>query len=275
MISCFSDTHSTMPQRKWTPLFFISGIGEGQLQRSINLPPSRLLFLSRSMGIVPRFILDIPVTLFPSNVIWCNPSLSWGTRGFKLTPVPWGMKLQGCRRISRQRQPRQKYRVSKHFMNWVSLSHRILTHVAQKNHKETEEESSHFVALMRQKVSGMNPDDVINMDWTPIPFTFPPNQTWEKKSTKTIHVCTSTTDTKRTTLAADVTGSGKLLTPFLIIKGKADRWITAKELHTYPNECIYAWQEKAWMDESMMNNWSNRCWSLGRIHGILVLCLCL
>ena len=49
--------------------------------------------------------------------------------------------------------------------------------------------------------------------------------------------------------------SGKLLTPFLIFKGKTDGRIASKELQTYPNECIYACQEKAWMDEAMMNVW--------------------
>ena len=115
-----------------------------------------------------------------------------------------------------------------------------MTHVAQKNYRETQEESSHFLVLMRQKVSAMNPDDVLNMDQTPIPFTFPSNRTLEKKGTKTIHVRTSTTDTKRATLAATVTGSGKLLTPFLIFKGKTTGQIAARELQTYPTECIYA-----------------------------------
>ena len=141
------------------------------------------------------------------------------------------------------------------FVKRVGLSNRVSTHVAQKNHQETEEESSHFIALMKQKLAGMNPDDVINMDQTPIPFTFPSNRTLEKKGTKTIHVRTSTTDTKRATLAATVTGSGQLLTPFLIFKGKKNGRIAAKELQTYPKECIYACQEKAWMDESMMHKW--------------------
>jgi hypothetical protein len=75
---------------------------------------------------------------------------------------------------------------------------------------------------MRQKVLGMNLDNVINMDQTPIPYMFPSNHTLEKKGTQTIHVCTSTTDTKCATLAATVTGSGKLLTPFSIFKEKVD-----------------------------------------------------
>ncbi len=76
-----------------------------------------------------------------------------------------------------------------------------------------------------------------------------------EEGTKTIHVCTSTTDTKHVTLAATVMGSGKLLTPFLIFKGKANGRITSKELQTYPKECIYTCQEKARVDESMMNTW--------------------
>ncbi len=141
------------------------------------------------------------------------------------------------------------------FVKKTGLSHRVSTHVAQKDHKETEEESAHFMNLMRQKVLGMDPDDIINMDQTPVPYSFPSNRTLDKKGSKTINVRTSTSDTKRATLAATVTASGKLLTPFLIFKGKTDGRIASKELQTYPNECIYACQEKAWMDEAMMNVW--------------------
>ena len=77
------------------------------------------------------------------------------------------------------------------FVKRVGLRNQVSTHVAQKNH---------FLVLIKQKLSGMHPDDMINMDQTPIPFTFPSNRTLEKKSTKTIHVHTSTTDTKRATL---------------------------------------------------------------------------
>jgi hypothetical protein len=141
------------------------------------------------------------------------------------------------------------------FVKRAGLSHRVSTHVAQKDHKETEEESAHFMTLMRQKILGMNPDDIINMDQTPIPYSFPSNRTLDKKGSKTINVRTSTSDTKRATLAATVTASGKLLTPFLIFKGKTDGRIATKELQTYPEECIYACQQKAWMDEAMMNVW--------------------
>jgi hypothetical protein len=141
------------------------------------------------------------------------------------------------------------------FIKKAGLSNRVSTHVAQKDHRETEEESAHFVDFMRQKVSGMDPDDVLNMDQTPIPYSFPSSRTLEKKGTKTIHVRTSTSDTKRATLAATVTASGKLLPPFLIFKGKTDGRIASRELQTYPVECIYACQDKAWMNETMMHRW--------------------
>mgnify|MGYP006205657777 FL=1 len=134
------------------------------------------------------------------------------------------------------------------FIKKVGLSNRVSTHVAQKDHRETEEESSYFLTMMRQKVSGMDPGDVLNMDQTPIPYSFPSSRTLEKKGAKTINVRTSRTDTKRATLAATVTASGKLLTPFLIFKGKTNGRIANRELQTYPDECIYACQEKAWMD---------------------------
>jgi hypothetical protein len=43
----------------------------------------------------------------------------------------------------------------------------------------------------------------------------------------------------------------------LIFKGKTGGRIEKKEFKTYPQECIYACQQKAWMDESMMIVWIN------------------
>jgi hypothetical protein len=39
----------------------------------------------------------------------------------------------------------------------------------------------------------------------------------------------------------------------LIFKGKAGGQIEKKEFKTYPQECIYTCQPKAWMDKSLMN----------------------
>ena len=138
------------------------------------------------------------------------------------------------------------------FLKRVGLTHHVSTHVAQKDHHERLQESLHFISMMNHKVAGMDPDDVLNMDQTPIPFSYHAHCTL-KKGTKTIHVRSSTTDTKRAMLAAAVTGSGKLLTPMLIFKGEIDGRIVASEFRTYPTDGIYACQPKAWMDETMMH----------------------
>ena len=56
-------------------------------------------------------------------------------------------------------------------------------------------------------------------------------------------------------LAATVTASGKLLKPMLIFKGQAHGRIERSEFQTYPDNCIYAMQPKAWMDEKIMHKW--------------------
>jgi hypothetical protein len=61
-----------------------------------------------------------------------------------------------------------KIRSVQNFIQSIGMSHRMSTHVAQKDHKETEEESHHFILMMRNKVAGMDPDYVVNMDQTSI-----------------------------------------------------------------------------------------------------------
>ena len=81
------------------------------------------------------------------------------------------------------------------------------------------------------------------------------SRTLAPRGTKTIHVRSSTSDSKRGELAATVSGSGKLLKPFLIFKGKTDGRSAQKELQMFPGDCFYACQQKAWMDANMMNLW--------------------
>ena len=140
------------------------------------------------------------------------------------------------------------------FTKQMGLSHRAATHTAQKDYHETMEESRHFIEMMRDKVADKDPALIINMDQTPIPFSFHAAKTLEKKGMKTIHVRSSTSDTKRVTLAATVDASGRMLPPMLIFKGAANGRI-AREFAAYPDEGHYACQKKAWMDEEMMSKW--------------------
>ena len=76
---------------------------------------------------------------------------------------------------------------------------------------------------------------------------------------QTVHAPGSTSETKRATLAATVTMSGELLPPFLIFKGAQNGRIAKTELGTFPEMGFYAMQCKAWMDESMMSVWIEKC----------------
>ena len=109
-------------------------------------------------------------------------------------------------------------KVVNRFTKQMGLTHRAAMHTAQKDHHETKEESRHFIEMMRDKVADKDPALILNMDQTPIPFSFHATKTLEKKGTKTIHVCSSTSDTKRVTLAVTIDASGRMLPPMLIFK---------------------------------------------------------
>jgi hypothetical protein len=128
------------------------------------------------------------------------------------------------------------------FTKQMGLIHSATVHTAQKNYHVTREESCHFIEIMRDKVVDKDPTLIINMDQTPIPFSFHATKTLEKKGMKTIHVCSSTSDMKRVTLAAMVDVSGGMLLPMLIFKGAANGHIIL-EFAAYPDEGHYACQK--------------------------------
>ena len=69
---------------------------------------------------------------------------------------------------------------------------------------------------MKEKVVSVNPDDILNMDQTPILFSYHSTRMLEKKGSKVINVQSLTTYTKRGTLAVAVDASGRMLPPMLI-----------------------------------------------------------
>ena len=60
------------------------------------------------------------------------------------------------------------------FTKQMGLSHHAAMHTAQKNYHKTMEESRHFIEMMRDKLADKDPVLIINMDQTPIPFSFIP-----------------------------------------------------------------------------------------------------
>jgi hypothetical protein len=90
--------------------------------------------------------------------------------------------------------------------------------------------------LMRQIVEGphRNRHIIINMDQTPVYFTMNAKRMLEVIGVKTVHICTSTNDTKCATVAVTITGSGAVLRSMVIFKGKPNGRITKTEFANYP-----------------------------------------
>jgi hypothetical protein len=137
------------------------------------------------------------------------------------------------------------------FTKQMGLTLHAATHTAQKDHHETEEESRHFIEMIRDKVAETVPAIILNMDQMPIPVSFHAAKTLKKKGAKTILVRSLTCNTKRVMLAVTCDANDRMLPPMLIFKGAASRRI-AQEFGMYPNGGHYACQKKAWMDEEMM-----------------------
>ena len=80
-----------------------------------------------------------------------------------------------------------------------------------------------------------NKGSILNMDQTPILFTFNCKMTLEVVGARTVHVCKSTNDIKCATAAITVTASGKMLPPLFVFKGAKNRRIVKKEFPTFDN----------------------------------------
>jgi len=106
------------------------------------------------------------------------------------------------------------------FTRSMGLMQHAGTHTAQKHHTQTEDAAKDFIAMMKVKLQGRNLDDVMNMDQTPIPYSYHVSKTLNPKSNTTVQGRSSTSETKHVTLAVTVTVSRKLLMPFLIFKGQ-------------------------------------------------------
>jgi hypothetical protein len=90
------------------------------------------------------------------------------------------------------------------------------------------------------------------MDQMPVYFAMSAERTLELVGKRTIHVCTSTNDNKRATVAVLITADVTVLPSMVICKGKANGRIARMEFGTYLAPHRYSCQDNAWMDEMVM-----------------------
>jgi hypothetical protein len=74
---------------------------------------------------------------------------------------------------------------------------------------------------------------------------------------KTVHIRTSTSDTKRVTVAVTIADDGTVLTSTIVFKGKPGGQIARAEFSTYPTTHHYHWQDSALMDVRVMLAWDD------------------
>ena len=163
---------------------------------------------------------------------------------------------QICRDV-REKSRSAQYYIVRRFIKIHGLVYRMGTHVSQCALAEMESEARDFIMVTRPKVS--NPchhqDYVLNMDQTPIPFSFNQKSTLELIRQRTVHVRKSTSDTKWATCALTITASGKMLDPLMVFKGKPNGRIVTREFPEFPDGILYTCQDNAWMDEKVMLQW--------------------
>jgi hypothetical protein len=131
------------------------------------------------------------------------------------------------------------------------------THLSQCKPDEVEAEVKDYMRLIRPFIIGPHHDRcfIINMDLMPVYFAMSTKQTLELVGKRTIHICTSTNDNKRATVAVRITANGTVLPLMVIFKGKANGHIAKTEFATYPAPHPYPCQENAWMDKAVMLAW--------------------
>jgi len=178
-------------------------------------------------------------------------------QGMSVKPAMIRLKASSVCRPFCERSKNAQTKIIQRWLKQSQFLNRMATRESQKDPRETEGIALDFIEMMRPKVSQKNrhQDFIINMDQTPVPFTFNEKRTLELVGKRTINVRKSTNDTKRVTYAATITASGKTLTPYLVFKGRPDGRIVKKEFKTYPQGMFYACQDAAWMDEVCVMDW--------------------
>jgi hypothetical protein len=153
-----------------------------------------------------------------------------------------------------------RFAAVKRFTKHHSLVYRMGTHMSQRHPEEVEDEATDFLNEVRTKVVGPHCDKrwILNMDQTPVYFTMNNKTTLNSVGARTVHVRTSTSDTKRATVAVTITASGNLLPAVTVFKGTPTGRIATTEFATYPADHFYACQKNAWMDERVMLLWAEK-----------------
>jgi hypothetical protein len=135
----------------------------------------------------------------------------------------------------------------KRFVCAHSFVYRMGTHLSQRLPEDVLAEAKDYMRLIRPFLVGPHRDRrfIINMDQTPVYFGMNAKRTLELVGTKTIHIRTSTYNTKRATVAVTITADGTVLPSMVVFKGKPNGRIAKTEFAAYSALHRYRCQENA------------------------------
>ena len=141
------------------------------------------------------------------------------------------------------------------FMKRNSLSLRKHTSVQQKLPADLEKKLESLldeVKILRER-HNFSDELIINMDETPVFFDMPRQHTIHTTGAKEVRVSGTKGGKRRITYVVSCTASGQMLKPMVIFKGKTKRSIS-KIAHS-KGMIFVTFQQKAWMDENLMQQW--------------------
>ena len=96
-------------------------------------------------------------------------------------------------------------------------------------------------------------DLMVNVDETPIFFDMQRACTVHPKGAREVRIRGTKGGKRRVTFTVSCTASGKMLKPMIIYKGKTAR--TISDIEYNKSNIFITYQEKSWMDESLMLRW--------------------
>ncbi len=136
---------------------------------------------------------------------------------------------------------------TKPFMRAHSIVYQMGMHQTQRKPEEVAVEATDYMNLMRPLLVGphRNRCFTLNMDQTLIYFCMTRKKTLDVVGVKTVHIRTSTNDTKRATVAVTIAADGTVLPSVIVFKGKRNGRIATREFSTYPTTHHYHCQDSA------------------------------
>ena len=149
----------------------------------------------------------------------------WRQKGFEVNLFTILRKACELKPELRQRSlPAAKMCLSR-FLARNNLTRRVATHKAQRDPGEVEAEALDFLEYIRPRLIGnhRSPHYIINMDQTPVYHAMCGGKTIDHIGARTVNLRTpaGSADSKRVTVAACITASGRQMNAMVVFKGES------------------------------------------------------